>query len=103
MTSSNTSSHETGLVAMNAMTSLGARPDTFRCNWVASRLPPKVTQPPPLSVVWCRPPVIHGPKSEAFLQELWNAEIPRGKSRYFNSMLYFMSLLHCSGRFQAFY
>jgi oligosaccharide reducing-end xylanase len=35
-----------------------------------------------------------------FLDALWNAAIPAGKGRYYDGLLYFMSLLHCSGQFR---
>ncbi|HTY84572.1 MAG TPA: glycosyl hydrolase family 8 [Silvibacterium sp.] len=41
-----------------------------------------------------------GPVSKAFLEELWNASIPSGEQRYYDGMLYLMSLMHCSGNFQ---
>jgi oligosaccharide reducing-end xylanase len=31
---------------------------------------------------------------------LWNAEIPSGRGRYYDGLLYFLSLLHCSGQFR---
>jgi oligosaccharide reducing-end xylanase len=41
-----------------------------------------------------------GPTSQAFLNELWNSPIPSGEQRYYDGMLYLMSLLHCSGNFR---
>jgi len=41
-----------------------------------------------------------GPIAKAFLDELWNMPIPSGEQRYFDGMLYLMSMLHCSGRFR---
>jgi oligosaccharide reducing-end xylanase len=41
-----------------------------------------------------------GDTSKAFLTELWNAPIPSGEQRYYDGMLYIMSLLHCSGNFR---
>ena len=41
-----------------------------------------------------------GPISKAFLEELWNAPIPSGEQRYYDGMLYLMSLMHCSGNFR---
>ena len=37
---------------------------------------------------------------EAFLEALWNTPIPSGEQRYFDGMLYLMSMLHCSGNFR---
>jgi oligosaccharide reducing-end xylanase len=31
---------------------------------------------------------------------LWNAPVPEGYSRYYDGMLYMMSLLHASGQFR---
>jgi len=41
-----------------------------------------------------------GPASKAFVDALWNSPIPSGEQRYYDGMLYMMSLLHCSGNFQ---
>ena len=41
-----------------------------------------------------------GPIPTAFLNALWNAPIPSGEQRYYDGMLYMMSLLHCSGKFR---
>jgi oligosaccharide reducing-end xylanase len=41
-----------------------------------------------------------GPVPAAFLDALWNAPIPAGEQRYYDGMLYLMSLLHCSGQFR---
>jgi oligosaccharide reducing-end xylanase len=41
-----------------------------------------------------------GPTSKAFVEELWNAPIPSGEQRYYDGMLYLMSMLHCSGNFR---
>ena len=38
--------------------------------------------------------------SSAFVDELWNSPIPAGEQRYYDGMLYMMSLLHCSGQFR---
>jgi oligosaccharide reducing-end xylanase len=32
---------------------------------------------------------------------LWDSEIPDGRYRYYDGMLYMMSLLHCSGQYKA--
>jgi oligosaccharide reducing-end xylanase len=41
-----------------------------------------------------------GPTTKAFLDELWNTPVPAGEQRYYDGMLYLMSLLHCSGQFR---
>ncbi len=41
-----------------------------------------------------------GPHEKAFVEELWRTPIPVGDQRYFDGMLYLMSLLHCSGNFR---
>ena len=41
-----------------------------------------------------------GSISKAFVDELWNMPIPSGEQRYYDGMLYLMSLLHCSGNFR---
>ena len=41
-----------------------------------------------------------GPISKAFLEELWNMPVPSGEQRYYDGLLYLMSMLHCSGRFR---
>ncbi|WP_182277960.1 glycosyl hydrolase family 8 [Granulicella sp. 5B5] len=38
--------------------------------------------------------------SQAFVDELWNTPIPSGEQRYYDGMLYLMSLMHCSGEFR---
>jgi len=42
----------------------------------------------------------NGPRAQKFVEALWNAEIPSGRYRYYDGLLYFMSLLHCSGQFR---
>ena len=42
-----------------------------------------------------------GPTSTAFVEELWNTTIPSGEQRYYDGMLYLMSMLHCSGNFRV--
>ena len=34
-----------------------------------------------------------GPIAEAFLEELWNTAVPSGEQRYYDGMLYLMSLI----------
>ena len=41
-----------------------------------------------------------GPNEKAFVEELWRTPIPVGDQRYFDGMLYIMSMLHCSGNFR---
>lgn len=41
-----------------------------------------------------------GPNSRAFLQELWDTPVPTGEQRYFDGMLYLMSMMHISGEFR---
>jgi oligosaccharide reducing-end xylanase len=41
-----------------------------------------------------------GANEKAFVEELWRTPIPVGDQRYFDGMLYMMSLLHCSGEFR---
>jgi oligosaccharide reducing-end xylanase len=41
-----------------------------------------------------------GPTSKAFVEELWNTPVPSGEQRYYDGLLYLMSMLHCSGNFR---
>ncbi|MGB8097528.1 MAG: glycosyl hydrolase family 8, partial [Terracidiphilus sp.] len=41
-----------------------------------------------------------GPISKAFVEALWNTPTPSGEQRYYDGMLYLMSLMHCSGEFR---
>ncbi len=41
-----------------------------------------------------------GPFASAFVNALWNMPIPSGEQRYYDGMLYLMSLMHCSGNFR---
>ncbi len=41
-----------------------------------------------------------GADEKAFVEELWRTPIPVGDQRYFDGMLYLMSMLHCSGNFR---
>jgi oligosaccharide reducing-end xylanase len=41
-----------------------------------------------------------GKNERAFVEELWRTPIPVGEQRYFDGMLYLMSMLHCSGNFR---
>lgn len=40
------------------------------------------------------------PRSKKFVEELWNTPTPDGLERYYEGLLYMMSLLHCSGEFR---
>lgn len=40
-------------------------------------------------------------RAARFVDELWNAEIPSGRYRYYDGMWYIMSLLHVSGEFRV--
>ena len=39
-------------------------------------------------------------RAREFVEALWNTPIPSGQGRYYDGMLYLMSLLHCSGEFR---
>jgi oligosaccharide reducing-end xylanase len=41
-----------------------------------------------------------GATSKAFVEALWNTPIPSGEQRYYDGMLYLMSLMHASGNFR---
>jgi oligosaccharide reducing-end xylanase len=43
-----------------------------------------------------------GPGSKAFLDELWNTPVPSWEQRYYDGMLYLMSMMHCSGTFRIY-
>lgn len=40
------------------------------------------------------------PRSKTFVKELWNTPTPAGLERYYEGLLYMMSLLHCAGEFR---
>ncbi len=42
-----------------------------------------------------------GDTATAFLQELWDMPVPSGEQRYFDGMLYLMSVMHLSGEFRV--
>lgn len=42
-----------------------------------------------------------GPIASAFVDELWNTPVPSGEQRYYDGLLYMMSLLHTSGQFRV--
>jgi oligosaccharide reducing-end xylanase len=41
-----------------------------------------------------------GPTAKAFVDALWTMPVPSGEQRYYDGMLYLMSLMHCSGNFR---
>ncbi len=41
-----------------------------------------------------------GQQAQQFVQDLWNTPIPAGEQRYYDGMLYLMSLMHCGGEFR---
>lgn len=41
-------------------------------------------------------------KGQPFIEALWNADIPTGKWRYYDGMLYLLALLHVSGNFRIY-
>ncbi|MGP8173341.1 MAG: glycosyl hydrolase family 8 [Terracidiphilus sp.] len=41
-----------------------------------------------------------GPVAKAFVETLWSTPVPSGEQRYFDGMLYLMSMMHCSGNFR---
>ncbi|HXY26582.1 MAG TPA: glycosyl hydrolase family 8 [Candidatus Acidoferrum sp.] len=43
-----------------------------------------------------------GPISKAFLEELWSTPVPSGDYRYYDGLLYLMSMMHCSGNFRIY-
>lgn len=40
------------------------------------------------------------PRSKEFVAALWNTPVPDGIERYYEGLLYLMSMLHCSGQFR---
>jgi oligosaccharide reducing-end xylanase len=40
------------------------------------------------------------PRSQQFVEALWNTPVPAGQYRYYDGLLYLMALLHCSGEFR---
>jgi oligosaccharide reducing-end xylanase len=40
------------------------------------------------------------PVKDSFVEELWNTPIPSGHERYYDGMLYIMSLMHASGNYR---
>ena len=41
-----------------------------------------------------------GQIATAFLQNLWDTPVPSGEQRYFDGMLYLMSMMHLGGEFR---
>jgi oligosaccharide reducing-end xylanase len=41
-----------------------------------------------------------GPVAKAFVDALWKMPVPAGEQRYYDGMLYLMSLMYCSGNFR---
>ena len=39
-------------------------------------------------------------RAAQFVEALWNTPIPSGQNRYYDGMLYLMSLMHCAGQFR---
>lgn len=39
--------------------------------------------------------------ANAFVDELWNTPVPTGEQRYYDGMLYLMSMMHCAGEFRV--
>jgi endo-1,4-beta-D-glucanase Y len=42
------------------------------------------------------------PQAWGFVEELWNTSIPSGKYRYYDGLLYLMSLMHLGGQFRIY-
>jgi oligosaccharide reducing-end xylanase len=42
-----------------------------------------------------------GPIADALVQELWDLPVPSGEQRYFDGMLYLMSMMHLGGEFRV--
>jgi oligosaccharide reducing-end xylanase len=40
------------------------------------------------------------PRSQQFVEALWEAPVPTGEWRYYDGMLYLMGLLHAGGEFK---
>jgi oligosaccharide reducing-end xylanase len=40
-------------------------------------------------------------RAQRFVEALWNTPVPSGNGRYYDGMLYLMSLMHCSGEFRV--
>ncbi len=42
-----------------------------------------------------------GPDAKAFVDALWKMPVPSGEQRYYDGLLYLMSLMNCSGRYRV--
>jgi oligosaccharide reducing-end xylanase len=40
------------------------------------------------------------PHAKLFVEALWNTPVPAGEQRYYDGMLYLMSMMHLSGEFR---
>ena len=40
------------------------------------------------------------PRSQQFVEALWNTPVPAGQWRYYDGMLYMLAMLHCGGEFR---
>jgi oligosaccharide reducing-end xylanase len=40
-------------------------------------------------------------RAQRLVEALWNTPVPSGNGRYYDGMLYLMSLMHCSGEFRV--
>ncbi len=43
-----------------------------------------------------------GPNAKAFVDALWNMPVPNGEQRYYDGLLYLMSMMHASGEFRIY-
>ncbi len=41
------------------------------------------------------------PRSQKFVEALWNSSVPTGQWRYYDGMLYLLAMLHCGGEFKV--
>ena len=41
------------------------------------------------------------PRAKQFVEELWNTRVPSGRHRYYDGVIYMLSMLHCSGQFRV--
>lgn len=41
-----------------------------------------------------------GPTAKTFVDALWKMPVPSGEQRYYDGLLYLMSMMHCSGEFR---
>ncbi|MEJ2649551.1 MAG: hypothetical protein P8016_14225, partial [Sedimentisphaerales bacterium] len=39
-------------------------------------------------------------RAKKFVEAIWELEPPSGRDRYYGGLLYYMSMLHCSGEFK---